>query len=229
MRSVLTRTTPATNSRLTTLATFKGELGETSTDNDALYGRIIDICSNEIAAYLNTESDEVGDVTLGRETLTQTFYEASGHKEMVLSRFPIGEVTSIAENGVVVPRLVDDQPNPAFNYVVKKSNGVIWKMVGNCPTWFQGSVIAVIYTAGWILPGDSGRNLPLAIEDACLRFCRVKLDQIQEGDDFAGPLNAATVEGVGKFEFKGGSTDTGRGLPYEVRNLIERYKTPNFA
>lgn len=228
IRRVLTRTTPATNKRLTTLAQLKSELGVTVDTNDTLYGNIIDYCSNEISVYLNGDADEVGDVTIGRESLSETFYGGTTSFDISLGRYPVGDVESITENGTTIARLVDDEANPAFTYIVKKQSGTIWKLSGDTPSMFSGTV-TVAYTAGWILPGEDGRTLPAAIEDACLRFCRVKLDQVQEGEDLAGPLTEASVVGVGDFKFGGSSGSKGYGLPYDVRNLIERYKTPVFA
>ena len=120
--------------------------------------------------------------------------------------------------------------NPAYNYVVRKQAGRLWKRVGLATTRFYSEPITVVYTAGWLLPGETGRNLPRAIEDACVLYCRRKIDQLQEGQDFSGALQAASIEGVGSFTFEGsGDLARGFGIPMEVRALLDRFRDPIFA
>ena len=228
-KSILTRVTPATTKQLTTVDALKAEIGDTTSTRDAVYSRIIDYCSNEISIYLNEGAGDDGDITIGRETLSQTFYGAEWQCELVLARSPVGDITSVTEDGETIDAMVDGSANPAFPYVVKKQSGILWKLSTGNLIPFTGRQITVVYTAGWALPGVSGRNLPDAIEDACLRFCRAKLSEIDDGQDLAGPLTGATIDKIGSFQFGTPAGAKGNGLPYDVRNLIERFKAPTLA
>jgi hypothetical protein len=228
MLSTLTVTTPATSSQLTTLATLKTQLA-LDDSQDAFLTSVIDVCSDQIALYLGRDPDENDFVSLGRETITETFYNASGVSELHLGRRPVSVVTSIDESGVTINSVVEGSANPAWPYVVRKQGGRIWKITGGSPSVFNGNPITVIYSAGWVLPDDAdNRTLPRVIENACVLFCRRKIDQIQTGQDFSGPLTGATVDGVGSFQFNGESAlAKGYGIPMEIRAMIDRYKDYN--
>lgn len=120
--------------------------------------------------------------------------------------------------------------NPAFVFVVRKQRGEIIKRSGGVSVPFFVDPVTVIYTAGWLLPGEDGRNLPSAIEQACVLYCRKKIDQMQEGEDFSGTLRETSIEGVGSFKFGNSfGLDKGYGLPLEVRAILDRYFDPVMA
>lgn len=119
--------------------------------------------------------------------------------------------------------------NPAYIYLIKKPSGMLRKRTGNYLTTFAVEPVTVIYTAGWLMPGEAGRNLPKGIEDACIVYCRYKIDQLQQGEDFAGPLTATSIDGVGSFTFGSQQSRKGAGIPYEVRALLDAYVEPVFA
>lgn len=295
----LTITTAATNSALTTLAQLKADLG-LGDSVDTFYQRVIDLASDEIAVYLGREADDEGGVSLGRETVSESFYGLRSPYRLVLSRFPISQIVSVVENSATTPRQItgsdgaislagttltsagasftdslvgqaititgagasagdlvttvdsvtDGQTlevadaagtaiasggsyaidNPAFNYVIKKSNGTLHKIVGGILSPFAGEIVTVNYVSGWILPGDTGRNLPLGIEDACILLCQYKITQLQSSANFADVLKAVDIEGLGKVEFSDeSSTERTNGIPFDVRSLLQRYVQPSFA
>lgn len=295
----LTVTTAATNSALTTLSQLKSDLG-LGDDLDSFYQRVIDVASDEISVYLGREADDSGGVSLGRETIRETFYGLKMPMRLVLARYPLSQVVSIVENGTTTPRQITGSDgvissgdttlqsagasftsslvgqaititgagasaadltttvasvtsatelettaaagtsiasagayaidNPAFAYVVKKSNGAIAKTVGGVITPFTGDTITVNYVSGWILPGDTGRNLPKGIEDACILLCQHKITQLKSSANFADELKAVDIEGLGKVEFGNESlTDRANALPFDVRSILQRYVQPSFA
>lgn len=303
MNSVLTVTAAAAESKLTTLDQLKADLS-LDDSQDPFLTRVIEVCSDEIAVYLGRSEDESGNVTLGRETISETFYDPYGVTELVLGRRPVCDITSVNEGGTIIARLLSNTDgaitsgdrtltsaggpggedftsdyvgqaitvagagasgatlsttiasvtsggeveltdaagttvsgasysavNPAFTakYVVKKASGVLLPRTASGRSFFATPFVRVIYTAGWLLPGETGRTLPKGIEDACIIYCRSKIDQLQEGEDFAGPLTATTIEGVGNFQFAGTATKKGYGLPFEVRELLNRYLEPMLA
>lgn len=306
MFSTLEVTSAASVTALTTLAQLKADAGYDDSQ-DTLLTRAIEICSNEIAIYLRDAMDEDEDVTLGRDTLRETFYNftCGGLSSLQLSRRPVGAITSIAEGSTTTARLVGNSDgaitsgqttftsaggpadedftdsyvgksitvagagasgadlettvsevtdantlvladaagttvsgdavwtveNPAFTYIVRKQSGEVIKRIGSVTTKFFIEPVTVIYTAGWLLPGQTGRNLPYAIETACIQYVRKKVDQLQEGQDFSGPLTATSIDGVGSFTFDGSGSATmrGSGIPYEVRAILDKFKEPVFA
>jgi len=152
-------------------------------------------------------------------------------REVTLGRWPLGEVDSISENGVSISRLnEDDSVNATFaeNYIVKKSNGQIMKHKSGHPVAILAPLI-ITYTAGWVLPGDEGRNLPYAIENACILQVQQKLSQTQTGTDIGGPLKAVDIDGFGSFQFSDQSTSKENALSYEIRTMLSRFKLPVFA
>lgn len=295
----LTVTTAATTSALTTLSQLKADLG-LGDDSDTFYQRVIDIASDEISVYLGREADDAGGVSLGRETMQETFYGLRSPYRLTLSRFPLSQVVSIVENSATVTRQVtgsdgvissgdntltsasaafDDtlvgQPititgagasaadltttvasvtsatslettaaagtsiasagayaidNPAFLYIVKKSNGSISKILGGALTPFMGDTVTVNYVSGWLLPGQTGRNLPNGIEDACILLCQHKITQLRSSASFADELKSVDIEGLGKVEFGNDTAaDRANALPFDVRSILGRYLQPTFA
>lgn len=297
----LTVITAATNSKLTTLAQLKADLG-LGDSLDTFYSRVIDVASNEIAVYLGREADQNGDVSLGRETVRESFYGFRNAREITLARFPLASVESVIETGSTTHRLISGSDaamtatgttltsasadfndnyegqaitvygagasggdltttiadvtdantleltdaagttvagtanyeidNYAFPYIVKKSNGSIAKLSGTSLTPFSGEIVTVNYISGWILPGDTGRNLPYGIEEACTLLCQHKIQQFQSSANFADVLKAVDIEGLGKVEFGEESAFTNGGqnaMPFDVRSILQRYVQPSFA
>jgi len=295
----LTVTTAATTSALTTLAQLKADLG-LGDALDTFYQRVIDLASDEISVYLGRQESDAGGVSLGRETIQESFYGLRCPMQLALSRFPLASVTSVVENSATITRLVTGSDgaissgsatfssaaasfsdsyvgkaitvtgagasgadltttiasvtdannvelaanagttvtnaayeidNPAFNYIVKKSNGSIAKVVGSALSPFTGEIVTVNYISGWLLPGETGRNLPLGIEDACVLLCQHKISQLQSSANFADVLKAVDIEGLGKVEFAEESASSGgqNSMPFDVRSLLQRYVQPSFG
>lgn len=302
MFSELEVTTPASELKLMTLAQLKLDLGVTGTDDDVKLTRVLEIVSEEIAIYLRRGVDESENISLGRETITETFYDIYCEPSLLLRRWPVGDLTSVSENGVLVNRLLSASDasitatettlttvadifasnqvgrtitvagagtgggtltttiasftsateveltdaavttvgpsaaitivNPAFDvYKVRKQRGEIIKRQGSVTTKFLTEPVVVVYTAGWLLPGETGRNLPKAIENAAGIYARQKLQIIDEGDDFAGPLTEASIDLVGQFKFasSGASMQKSDSIPFEVRNILDRFREPVLA
>lgn len=299
----LTVTTSATTSRLTTLAQLKASLG-LGDDLDSFYESVIDFASDEIAVYLGRMPDDQGLVSLGRETVTETFYGLCLPYTLPLGRFPIGNAVSVVENGVTIPRLIlgtdaamtsgdatltsvlgptgaafvdayvgapitvtgagtagadltttiasitdantielaatagttvaaaaftINYSNPAFIYVVNKGVGTVSKVLSNCVTPFTGEVVSINYTSGWLLPEDTGRNLPKGIEDACILLCQYKIQEFKSGADFSDTLRSVKIDGLGDVQFGDTAAERSNAMPFDVRSLLSRYMQPSFA
>lgn len=121
--------------------------------------------------------------------------------------------------------------NPAFNYVIKKANGLLYKVVGSALSQFSGNIITVNYISGWLLPGETGRNLPYGIEDACILLCQYKISQLQSSASFGSGLKSVDIDDFGKVEFADSSSSSGgqNSMPFDVRSMLARYLQPTFA
>ncbi len=106
MFSEMEVTTPAAELKLMSLDQLKLDLGVTGTEDDVKLTRVLEIVSEEIAIYLRRGVDESENITLGRETIQETFYDVRGASSLLLKRWPVGDLTSISENGVLTSRLL---------------------------------------------------------------------------------------------------------------------------
>jgi len=97
--------TAAVETKLTTLDRLKTDLSLTQ-ETDAFLNSVIDLASAEISAYLNQGADDEAKASIARQTVKEVLYGATGHRLIYLSRFPIGEITSIQENTSLVARQI---------------------------------------------------------------------------------------------------------------------------
>lgn len=140
---------------LTTLATLKSELGITGSGSDTRLSLLITQVSAAIESFL--------DRRLERRSVTDVFVQP--RRTLYLSAWPVVSVTSVVENGLT---LTTDE------YVIDTDAGIITPPlygVGYGSPWgyrTYWSSATVVYTAGYILPGNVGANLPGDIERAAL-------------------------------------------------------------
>jgi len=158
MRSIATITTGPSVTRLTTLSRIKQELGIASSDDDALLAAKIDEATSDIEAHLSR--------TFARATLSETFWPTEGaitSDTLIMARAPIASVTSIAEDDVAVA---------STEYRIDASAGLIHRLdaSGYPSFWLAHKAIVVVYAAGFLLPGESGRDLPAAVEAGAIEL-----------------------------------------------------------
>lgn len=159
---MLTVSTAAATTALTTRATAKTRLEITDTSEDYYLDALLAGVSSVISTYLNIVPASDGTRTLGRETLVHTFRNISGTglKSIMLARYPVTSITSVYEDGVLT--------DPTL-YEVDGATGIVTKLdsAGDPTRWcFRKCVVT--FVAGWKLPGDTGRTLPQDIEEAAL-------------------------------------------------------------
>lgn len=202
--------TPASVTALTTLAAVKADLGLTDADEDAYLSAQIERVSAFICTFLAVVQADDGSRTLGRETLTE-WIEAP-----LLSRVPVVSITSMEDgNGEALDP--DD-------YVVDKPTG---RFYGANARWmnlvynYTPPVLpmAVTYTAGWLLPGETGRNLPHDIEAAALAL--IKAGRAGRGRD---PLvKSEDVPGLIRTEYWVG-TVSDSAMPPDIAARLSLHK-----
>lgn len=179
-------TTPALTTALTTVEAVMDELEITDASQQDRIQTEIDRASAMICAYLDVQDADDGTKTLGRETVVETIDPGPPGRALYPARRPIVSVASVTEGGNAVD---------VAGYTVghNKLTRVISEVV--VPYWWTpwtDQSVVIAYVAGWLLPGDSGRNLPLEIESACIelvkasRFSRARDPQLRSENILEG-------------------------------------------
>jgi hypothetical protein len=158
----LTIKTPAAERDLTTVSAVREALGVTDDSLDPFLEKLIHAVSDAIERYSNR--------IYARQTYTETVRGAD-HPALLLSQTPIISVASVLCDG-----------EPITDYVVEDPDvGTLYREVG----WYRSAWIGwdvepatihgtetvlytVEYTAGFLLPGESGATLPASIEQAAI-------------------------------------------------------------
>lgn len=201
---MLTVITPATKRDLTTLDAVKLELEVTDGTADIYLGGLIGQASRAIESWCGR--------VFAREGVRETVHLAEPAAVLLLSRFPIAAITSVTtEAGSLASAL----------YEADAGTGMIYRLTSSAArsVWSPGRIL-VDYTAGFLLPGDEGRDLPADIERAAILAVRNAWhtrgrDQTMRSED---------VDGVGSFSYGLPSS-----LPADVTDLLAPYRLPGFA
>lgn len=160
---MLTVDTPAAETDLVELATVKTQLGIADSSADDELNRLIDAASESIAEYLGYFP--------WQQTYTETA-RGDGTPMLALSQMPVQSVASVTIGG----QLVTD-------YAIESASaGILWRDAG----WprsalfgrpidhhpiahgFSDFNVSATYVAGWLVPGQGSRDLPVSIEQAAL-------------------------------------------------------------
>jgi hypothetical protein len=210
MHSILTVTAPAGDSALTTLARVKLELGISGTDadRDSLLEAKIDEASSDIEAALGFR--------VPKETVQETFWHewlGDQAEYLLLNRTPVAQITSIT---------VDDVALIATDYRLDAETGQIYKLdkSGFPCVWYFCKSIVVVYSGGYIVPSETGRNLPPAIEGATIDL--LSSFWLSRGRD---PLiKSEEVPGVVRWDYWVGAVGEDGELPPSVVSKLARFR-----
>lgn len=203
---MLTVTVPAASYRLTTLAAVKTELGLTAGTDDALLTALIDRASAAVMRYCNRG--------FALETVTETLRLSGPVRELSLSRWPVVSIASVTENSAALAT-GDYEINPATGLLIRLDPS-------DAPRWWPSGKIAVTYQAGYLLPGDSGANLPADIEQATIGLVRLAwftrdLDPLVKSEE---------VTGIGTITRWVGGFSDGASLPADIAWLLAPHRQP---
>jgi hypothetical protein len=207
MRSLITVTTSAAdgNFRLTTAARVKLDLGLTDNSRDTLIETLIDEASSEIAGFCNR--------VFPVESVTETFrLECETPREMILRRAPVTEIASVT---------VDETALETDEYEYDAAAGLLYRLCDDVPIAWCADKIVVAYSGGFVLPGQTSRTLPEAVEKACLTL--VKSAFFSRARD---PLvKAESLPDIRSVDYWVGSTGGGDvgGLPPDVARMLGPY------
>jgi hypothetical protein len=196
----------ASGRRLTTVAAVKSELDITDGADDAYLASLIDQASDAVAGWCNR--------VFAVETVAEHLTLRCPRAAILLSRWPLISLTSTTRNGEaleVVATEVDDTEGGLYRLDAD----------GARTDWPSGTLI-LTYSAGYVLPGDSGRTLPYDVERATL--ITVKGNYMARTRD---PLiRSETVDGAGATSYFAGTHSQ---LPTEAEALLTPYRNLVFG
>lgn len=199
--TMLTVVTPAESARLTTVTAFRAETGVTADQmDDAAVEALIDLASGLVADYCQR--------VFARETVKETFFGPfSG--PLILSRCPAPSVEDVVIGGVSLSE---------GDAAIDQKSGLLHRVAGGCLIGWPHGAIEVTYTAGFILPGESGRNLPTMVERATVLICAALIS----GRTRDPLIKSEAVEGVGRTDFY--VPGQGSSLPHpEAEGLLKPF------
>jgi hypothetical protein len=203
-----TVTVPATNRRLARLDLLK--MGPTIKDGsqDEYLDYLRDVASQTFESACNR--------TFARETIRDVFrierhrfeHNINQNHELVLSRRPIVSVASVVDwTGTVDPTLYEFDADAGVLYHLWNCGDGTFARI----PW-RSRTVTVTYVAGYILPDDSGANLPADIQDAVLTLIRMRF----KGKDRDPSLRSQSDGGIGNQSFW-------LGMPPDVQATINKY------
>lgn len=192
---MITVTTPATNSKLIDVAIVRNVLGIDGTGEDEALGAYIDRASDVISRHCKR--------VFGLETVVEQFRPDQCLAELILSRFPVVEITSIVEDGTTLA---------AADYEVNKANGCITRLHGDRPCYWSTLKIVATYSAGYTLPAEA----PQALQQACLQLVKA----YYLGADRDPLIRSESVTPMSSASYFGGSDY----LPPDVIGLLGQFR-----
>lgn len=210
MRQIVTVTVPASTQQLTTLQRVKLELDIDTTEYDPILTAKIDEASAAIATYLG--------FPLARETISEAFYGVGSASRLLLNRWPVVAITSATVDGTAA----------ATQWSLDGRIGALYWLdaSGYASHWISDKLLTVVYTAGYILPGQTvtpatAPLLPKDIEGACIDL--LTSYWLARGRD--PMLRAEDIPGVGRMEYWiGSASKDGSLLPPSVAQKLEPYR-----
>lgn len=152
---MLTVTTPATGTPagteydLITVATARGALGILDQSQDEVLQGFVSRASGVIAAYCKR--------VFAVETVTETFRLDRLQEDLLLSRYPVISVTSIAENGTALTVDTD--------FEVDAAKGIITRLYNDRAAWWPMCKVTVVYSSGY-------ETKPGNLQQACVELVK---------------------------------------------------------
>jgi hypothetical protein len=200
--SIVTITTPAASTALTTVAAVEDELGAAMPADVRVTNRLIAQASAAVAAHVRT--------VLVRETVAETFRDVAAWPDLPLSRRPVVSVTSIVVDGITLA---------ADGWELGGEASCLYRLFADRRTTWSGAKIVVTYAGGYIPPGTAGATLPADIERAVLITIAAAVQS--RGQD--PRLRSESVDGVGGQSWLDPSAAHGA-LPWQAAELLAPHR-----
>ena len=194
---------PADSIDLTRVATVKADLGVTDGAHDADMQRLVTQMSQAAATYCNR--------VFASETVADHFRlqnEPRRVDALLLSRFPVGTVTSVVEDGVTLT---------AADYEVEPATGFLWRLSGEERSCWASAKVVVTYAGGYALLDD----LPHDIERAVI----VMVKQAWFARNRDPMVKSMSIDGVSSRDYWIGTVPGDNGaIPAEAEALLDFYR-----
>jgi hypothetical protein len=149
--------------------------------------------SDAIARYCNR--------TFALQTYVETFRLGEHRDALILSRYPVVEITSVVENDVTLAAEAAE---------VHSDRGILIRLVNDHPAWWSIGKIVVTYTAGFNVPNET----PEALRQAALRL----VQSYYLGADRDAMIRSESVENLSSTSF------FGEQFPPEVRGVLASFR-----
>lgn len=200
MRSIATITTPPAETDLTTIDRVKSELS--ITDVDTARDNLLGVKIAEASADIEAHSGRI----FSRAGLTERFWGDPGVSEyLCLERYPVATITSVTVDGVLVA---------ASEYRLDAETGILYRLDANgypC-IWSWCKDVVIVYAAGYIVPGETNRDLPYPVEGAVIDL--VSSFWASRGRD--PKVKSEDIPGLGSVEYWVGAVGAAGSLPPDV-------------
>ncbi len=193
---MLTVATAATTFALVDLSVIRTAMGIVDQSEDQALTGFLNRASDVIARHCKR--------VFALETVEEQFRLDQLREELILARYPVGEITSIVENGVTLA---------ASDYEVAKDRGIVTRLTGDRSCYWSPSKITVVYSAGFDLPTDA----PEALQQACIQL--VKAYYMASDRD---PM--VRSEGVDAISNASYFADHAEHLPPDVLALLNQFR-----
>jgi uncharacterized phiE125 gp8 family phage protein len=197
---MITVTTPAATTDLTTLAAVKAELGLSTNEHEAQLSTYIRQASDTVERYCNR--------TFARESVSETFLPNRCLDSLMLTCFPVTAIASVVENGTTLA---------STDYKLEADTGVLFRVSNEVQRLWSRGKIVVDYDCGYLLPGDDGRDLPHDIERAAIMLAAQSF--LNAGTDAS--VKRESVDGIGSTERFSLSAS---GMTPEAEAILARYR-----
>lgn len=134
------------------MARIKLDFDLTTGEHDAWLLAKLSEASEAIATHCNR--------AFGRTVVNEQFRLRADRDSLILTGYPVASIATVMDG---------DEELDEYEWEADYRTGLLYRLdgYGNRSCWIAGEVV-VTYTYGWVLPGESGRDLPADIESAVL-------------------------------------------------------------
>lgn len=195
--------TPAASSALTTIDAVRAR--GVSEQTDAMITAAIDEASSRVAGYCGRE--------FGETAYRQTERGVCANGIVLAAAGPIVSLQSVVSDGAAMTEDTDFERDGFDLYRLASDRRIFW----------SASKVVVEYTCGWKLPGETVRNLPPAIEAACLAL----VTRGFAAGDRDPELVSESIAGVSRLEYAPFGSQKGApskdGMPADVAAMLDPF------
>jgi len=208
---MLTITTPATGTALTTRQKLRDRFAGLSDKSDALLDAFIAEASSRVVGYCQRD--------FGLATYRQTTRMHGNCRTFIHLPFetpgPIVQILALTVDGVTKTEGTDFEREGEILYRLSSDHRIPWPR----------SKIVVDFVAGYSLPDAVATpTLPAAVEGACQALAaRLAVAELRDPS-----LSAETIFGVAKFEYAG-VNDLKNGLPADLAGALDPFVVRTLA